>query len=96
MNIENFDRTYDGINLIETCSMCPEQYDAFDAEKKQVGYIRLRHGHFTVECPDVFGEVVYENDTIGDGSFIDENERKFELQMAVNAIKKWIKENKLM
>ena len=43
------------LKLVLTCGACPEQYDAFDGER-QVGYLRLRHGHFTVTCPDVGGD----------------------------------------
>ena len=36
-----------GIKLTLTCTACPEQYDAL-YEGKVVGYLRLRHGSFTV------------------------------------------------
>jgi hypothetical protein len=84
------DRVIDGITLIETCSSCPEQYDAFDENKKQVGYLRLRHGNFTVECPDVWGKCIYEKEVEGYGDFIDEEEREKELTIAVNKIKEWL------
>ena len=61
------------VRLVRTCSACPEQYDAFIGEEK-VGYLRLRHGHFRVECPDVWGEMVYEASPSGDGIF-DDDER---------------------
>jgi hypothetical protein len=59
------------VRLMRTCFAYPEQYDAFIGEEK-VGYLRLRHGHFTVECPDVRGEMVYEASPWGDGIFDDE------------------------
>ncbi len=75
------------IRLVLTCSACPEQYDAFD-EDVQVGYLRLRHGHFRVDCPDVGGQTVYEAFTNGDGSF-DDDERDYFLRWAVHKIQKW-------
>lgn len=56
------------IELVKTCGACPEQYDAFiDGEK--VGYLRLRHGYFTVYYPDVGGELIYSAEPKGDGMF---------------------------
>jgi hypothetical protein len=75
------------IKLVRTCYACPEQYDAYDG-KEQVGYLRLRHGHFTVECPDGDGEIVYSTAPIGDGMF-KEDERDYYLRFAVDAIERW-------
>jgi plasmid stability protein len=72
------------VRLERTCFACPEQYDAFIGEEK-VGYLRLRHGHFMVECPDVFGETVYEASPNGDGIF-DDDERDEHLEAAREAI----------
>jgi hypothetical protein len=76
----------------KTCDSCPEQYEVFDGHK-MVGYIRLRHGHLYVACPDVGGEIVYEA-TIGDGQwdgqFETEAERAFHLDEASIAIEKWL------
>lgn len=45
------------IEFKQTCFACPEQYDAVD-DGREVGYLRLRHGHFTVSrspySPDLF------------------------------------------
>lgn len=59
------------IELVKTCEACPEQYDAFIGDKL-VGYLRLRHGYFTVQYPNSSGEVVYEAEPKGDGLFEDE------------------------
>jgi hypothetical protein len=75
------------IRLVRTCDACPEQYDAFDGEK-QVGYLRLRHGSFRVDCPDSGGETVYEATPKGDGIF-DCDERDYYLRFAVDAIQRW-------
>jgi hypothetical protein len=61
--------TADDIRLDETCGACPEQYDAFDPDGRMVGYLRLRHGWFTVEMPDVGGTEVYSAQPLGDGLF---------------------------
>ena len=79
---------YNGIELVQTCWACPEQYDAIK-DGKTVGYLRLRHGHFYVECPDVGGEEVYSASPKGDGSFFDD-ERDFYLKSALKAIDGWL------
>ena len=75
-----------GYDLEQTCSACPEQYDVY-LDGKQVGYLRLRHGHFTAEVPDAGGEEVYESKPDGDGLFTFE-EREGELTKAIEAIDK--------
>lgn len=72
------------IDLVKTCSACPEQYNAF-IDGEQVGYLRLRHGYFRVEVPDVGGNTVYAAYTIGDGMFED-SEREYHLYRAKEAI----------
>ena len=72
------------LKFVMTCGACPEQYDAF-LDGEQVGYLRLRHGHFSVECPDSGGTEVYAAKTKGDGLFY-EDERDFHLSMAARAI----------
>ena len=78
------------IELIRTCYACPEQYDAF-VDGEQVGYLRLRHGEFTVEYPDVYGKLIYEAEPEGDGLFSD-NEREYFLNKAKEEINKQLKE----
>lgn len=40
------------MDLFKTCGACPEQYDALTETNKVIGYLRLRHGIFTVsEAP---------------------------------------------
>lgn len=48
-----------GLNFIETCSACPEQYDVKDEQGNMVGYVRLRYGGLTCEYPNVNGEVIF-------------------------------------
>lgn len=77
------------IELRQTCGACPEQYDAFMGEK-QVGYLRLRHGFFSVDCPDVGGKQVFATSEVsGDGMFTDE-ERPGMLAKAKESIAKWL------
>lgn len=80
---------YNGITLKRTCFACPEQYEAVK-DGKQVGYLRLRHGYFYAECPDVGGEMVYQAAPYGIGSFAD-NERERYLTEALFAISDWTK-----
>jgi len=53
------DLEFYGVTLINTCSGCPEQYDA-SYKGEQAGYLRLRWGRLTVEYPDCGGEVIFE------------------------------------
>ena len=78
------------VRLERTCFDFPEQYDAFIGDEK-AGYLRLRHGHFRAECPDVWGELVYEASPNGDGVF-DDDERPQHLDAARDAIAEWWRE----
>lgn len=77
------------IKLIQTSSAFPEQYDAI-IRGHRVGYLRLRHGYFTVNCPDDEGELVYEAYPNGQGMF-DEEERSFYLKAARQKILNYLK-----
>ena len=68
-----------------TCSACPEQYDVF-VNGDQIGYLRLRHGVFRADYPDVGGHTVYTTNTVGDGCFDNAAEREKELTAAINAL----------
>lgn len=82
-------KVVDALELVLTCSACPEQYDAmFDG--RLVGYLRLRHGEFTVTCPDVDGQIVLDARPRGDGSF-DDDERDDYLRRAKAAIASWVR-----
>lgn len=50
--------TNNGLELVLTCSACPEQYEVFK-DGKQVGYYRLRFGEFRVDFPDCGGDTIY-------------------------------------
>lgn len=70
-----------------TCECCPEQYDVFDENGNQVGYVRLRWGSLYATCPDVGGDTVYSHDFPNDhGSFESDEERTKHLNRIANAI----------
>ena len=48
-----------GLDFYCTCSACPEQYDVYDSNEKQVGYVRLRWGCLRCDYPDVLEETIY-------------------------------------
>lgn len=73
-----------GYELVQTCGACPEQYDVFK-DGKQSGYLRLRHGSFTVAYPDCGHRIIYSANPEGDGIFED-HEREHYLNEAINAI----------
>lgn len=81
------DRVILGYRIVRTCYACPEQYDVFNKLNKLSGYLRLRHGIFTVQYPDVYGKVIFEANPHGDGIF-EEYERDHFLSKAILAIKK--------
>ena len=51
--------TIKGLNFIQTCEACPEQYDVVDDNRNQVGYVRLRWGCLRCDYPDVGKETIY-------------------------------------
>jgi hypothetical protein len=63
------------LRLVETCGGCPEQYDLF-AEDKQIGYLRLRHGMYTVSSPHSSGTEIHRAYPRGDGVFHEEEREK--------------------
>lgn len=52
---------------------CPEQYEVFKDGVLVASY-HLRHGTFSVSCPDWGGHLIYTTEVSGDGCF-DANER---------------------
>lgn len=69
-----------------TCSACPEQYDAY-YEGEKIGYLRLRHGRFTVDWLRPGGPTLYTAAPKGDGAF-EYDERDTYLTEAVMALAK--------
>lgn len=80
------------IELVQTCGACPEQYDAF-YDRKRVGYLRLRHGIFTVDADGPWGERLYSASPKGDGIFAGDERDKY-LRKARKAIAKHIRSTK--
>ena len=80
------------MKLVKTCDACPEQYDAINENDEQIGYLRLRHGSFTVSCPNALDTLVYKTINVkGDGEFFDD-EREMFLKEAVQAIQRYYKQ----
>ena len=80
------------IELKRTCYACPEQYDAF-LGGRQVGYLRLRHGYFSVDVPDAGGDTIYDADigpVGGDIGIFTEEEREPQLWAARQNIADWL------
>lgn len=74
------------LNLVMTCTSCPEQYYAYLGNQR-VGYLRLRHGYFYAQLMDAHATTVYSTEDIdGDGSFASDEERHRELTRASIAI----------
>lgn len=74
------------ISLTRTSIAAPEQYDVF-RDGRQIGYLRLRHGHFRAHYPDHLApDSVYDTGVRGDGSFYDDEERATELRAAAIAL----------
>lgn len=84
------------LDFKKTCGFCPEQYDVF-LGRKQVGYIRLRHGCLRVDFPKCGGEVIYKKQ-FGDpfreekGCFDNDKERQRYLRIIGKKIIKKLKE----
>jgi hypothetical protein len=76
------------IELRLTCDSCPEQYDAYAGGKK-VGYLRVRHRWFRVDCPDYGGETVLYVEVNGAGQF-QKLEREGWLTTAKKCIAEWM------
>ena len=72
------------IELIQTSSACPEQYDVMQ-DGGRVGHLHLRHGYFEACVDGPSGEAVYTARTIGDGVF-DPSERDEHISKALAAI----------
>lgn len=82
MKIKNYE-------FVQTCVAFPEQYDVFDENDNQVGYVRLRWGNLYAQCPDVDGVTVYSVDLDHElGSFSSNEERMQYLNVIAEAISK--------
>lgn len=82
------DHMIENYRLVCTSMACPEQYDVFNSEGTQVGYLRLRSGWFRADVPVCGGKTVHEAYPRGDGLF-DDDERQAHLTEAVRKIKAW-------
>lgn len=76
------------LDFVKTCPACPEQYDVF-YKGKQVAYLRLRWGYFSVDIPDacgkeIFGEQI--DDSGWQGEFDNDERRQKYLEIAKDKI----------
>ena len=76
----------EGCEVVMTCAACPEQYEVFGPSGGQIGYLRLRHGHFRADYPDCGGDTVYEADLPDCAGCFSPEERKIHLPAAVKAL----------
>lgn len=102
MKLSNFEEWYssalqkslDGVDSIikeikQTSAAFPEQYELFDEHNDQIGYIRIRHGEFTVWAPDLFKDLLLKEQLevcFGMGNFRTEEERIEKLKEAIDFI----------
>ena len=70
---------------------CPEQYDIYRKkdDKEKIAYARFRHETFTVDCPDVMTNTVYNN-----GGLVDKVPDEWKLE-AEEAIDKYYKQEQI-
>jgi len=73
------------VELRQVSRAMPESYELF-RDGREIGYLRLRHGHFKVYHISQPTNPVYSTGTIGDGSFQDQFERETELRAAAVAV----------
>jgi hypothetical protein len=77
----------EGVRLVCTGCMCPEQYDVY-FDDTRIGYLKLRYGVFTAKYPNACGEVVYRCTFLYDeykGAFTRE-ERAYSIPRAVETL----------
>lgn len=81
--------------LNKTSDACPEQYEIYKNNiYNSIGYLRLRHGKFTVEVPSFGEQIILVEYPEGDGCF-NLDEQEFFLKKAINSIDEFYKEYKL-
>jgi hypothetical protein len=69
----------------QTSEFAPEQYEIYDCDNNQIGYLRLRHGVFSVRVPDYGGTEILTAYPKGDADFEPEERYKF-LRQALDSI----------
>ena len=78
----------DGLKFVMTSCACPEQYDVYKGDEA-VGYVRLRHGNFSVRTADQ-GVSLYFNRITDEGCFDSSESRAIHLGRAACAINRYI------
>lgn len=85
------------MNLIQTCSACPEQYDLKSVlDMSMLAYFRLRFGYFRVDFGDCGGETIYgfHLDDTWAGAFDSEEQRIEQLSKGIEKVIEKLRENK--
>ena len=85
-----------GLDFRETSFASPEQYDVFDDNGIQVGYVRLRFGCLRADFPYCGCETVYRryfNDDDWKGCFDSDEERIKYLTEISDILQQWINGN---
>lgn len=83
-----------GLTFKCTSTCCPEQYDVYDINNKQVGYVCLNYGYLFADCPNIDGKRVYEKCVIGGDTFHRAEDREYHLKRIAEEILKWRFEQK--
>lgn len=85
------------MNLIQTCSACPEQYDLKSVlDMSMIAYFRVRWGYFRVDFGDCGGETIYDF-SFGDGwngIFEDEDQRIEQLSKGIEKVIEKLRKDK--
>jgi tetratricopeptide (TPR) repeat protein len=76
-----------GLKFVLTASVCPEQYDVFDKNNKQVGYVWLRWGGLECDYPECGEETIYTSHSAGSVEFDDDYKRYYHLNKIAQCIK---------
>lgn len=86
---------YGNFEFKSICGPNPEQYNVFDENGTQVGYVRLRWGMLTCEYRDVGGMIIYEHKFAngGKGCFDNQTERNIFLEDIAASLNKFIKKS---
>ena len=85
------------MNLIQTCSGCPEQYDLKSVlDMSMLAYFKVRYGYFRVDFGDCGGETIYDF-SFGNGwngVFEDENQRIEQLSKGIEKVVEKLRKDK--
>lgn len=66
------------IYFVNTCYAAPEQYEVFDENREEIGFVKLKHGELRAAYPGFAGEKVFGHTFNDNGKefFFDDEERE--------------------